>query len=588
MATIILGINAYHGDASACLLKNGVLVAAVEEERFRRIKHWAGFPTEAIRYCLEEGGVSIDKVDHIALNRNPSANLLKKALFAFTKRPSLLAVTDRLRNAGKVKGVAESLSSGLGVPIDSIKGKIHHVEHHLAHLASSFFVSPFNKSAVVSVDGFGDFVSTMWGTGEGTSISIDNKIHFPHSLGLFYLAITQYLGFFNYGDEYKVMGLAPYGEPTELMNMRKLVQLLPEGGFELNLDYFQHHSEGVSMIWEDGEPKIGPVFTNELISLLGPLRSKDEALTKRHWNIAASAQAMYEEAFFHLLSHVAKYSGETSLALAGGCAMNSVANGKIFQNTPFKQVYIQSAAGDSGGCIGAAYTVWHQELKEPRGFQMQHSYWGPSFDSKQIEQLLKENSKELQDANCSVEFFLEEEKLCQQTALAIEEGKVIGWFQGRMEWGPRALGNRSILGDPRRADMKDILNLKIKRRESFRPFAPSILREQVKEWFEIDCDVPFMLQVFQILQERRHEIPAVTHVNGSGRLQTLTEEQNPRYYRLIKAFADLTGVPILLNTSFNENEPVVCKPEEALSCFLRTKMDVIVLGDHLIKRNATN
>lgn len=588
METIILGINAYHGDASACLLKDGVLVAAVEEERFRRIKHWAGFPTEAIRYCLEEGGVSIDKVDHIALNRNPSANLIKKALFAFTKRPSLLAVTDRLRNAGKVKGVAESLSNGLAVPIESIKGKIHHVEHHLAHLASSFFVSPFNRAAVISVDGFGDFVSTMWGTGEGTSISIDNKIHFPHSLGLFYLAITQYLGFFNYGDEYKVMGLAPYGEPTELMNMRKLVQLLPEGGFELNLDYFQHHSEGVSMIWEDGEPKIGAVFTNELMSLLGPLRSKDEALTERHWNIAASAQAMYEEAFFHLLSHVAKYSGETSLALAGGCAMNSVANGKIFQNTPFKEVYIQSAAGDSGGCIGAAYTVWHQELKEPRGFQMQHSYWGPCFDNKQIDQLLKENSKELQDANCSVEFFLEEEKLCQQTALAIEEGKVIGWFQGRMEWGPRALGNRSILGDPRRADMKDILNLKIKRRESFRPFAPSILREQVKEWFEIDCDVPFMLQVFQILQERRHEIPAVTHVNGSGRLQTLTEEQNPRYYRLIKAFADLTGVPILLNTSFNENEPVVCKPEEALSCFLRTKMDVIVLGDHLIKRNATN
>jgi carbamoyltransferase len=584
VSTIILGINAHHGDASACILRDGILVAAAEEERFRRIKHWAGFPSEAIRYCLAEAGVSIDQVDHIALNRNPSAHLLKKALFAFGKRPSLAAVTDRLKNAGKVRGAAESLAAGLGVPPNAVRGKIHHVEHHLAHMGSSFLVSSFDSAAVVSVDGFGDFVSTMWGTGRGASISVEAKIHFPHSLGLFYLAITQYLGFANYGDEYKVMGLAPYGQPTELEKMCKIVRLMPKGEFELNLDYFQHHSEGVSMVWDDGEPKIGRVFTDALIDLLGPARNKDDALTDRHWNIAASAQAMYEEVFFYLLSHVAKVTGETRLALAGGCAMNSVANGKIFDRSPFKEVYIQSAAGDGGGCIGAAYVVWNQELKQPRSFRMEQSYWGPYYARDVVAALLAEKSAELHDAGCMVDEIGDEGELCRRTASAISEGKVIGWFQGRMEWGPRALGNRSILGDPRRADMKDILNLKIKRRESFRPFAPSILREHVKDWFETDYDVPFMLQVFQIQEARRSEIPAVTHVNGSGRLQTVTEAQNARYYRLIKIFSEMTGVPILLNTSFNENEPVVCRPEEALACFLRTKMDILVLGDFLIER----
>ncbi len=584
MNTIILGINAYHGDASACVLRDGILIAAAEEERFRRIKHWAGFPTEAIRYCLAEAGVSIDQVDHIALNRNPSANLLKKALFAFGKRPSLAAVTDRLKNAGKVRGAAESLAAGLGVPLNAVRGKIHHIEHHLAHMGSSFLVSPFDSAAVVSVDGFGDFVSTMWGIGKGSDISVAAKTLFPHSLGLFYLAITQHLGFANYGDEYKVMGLAPYGQPTELDKMREIVRLMPEGGFELNLDYFQHHTEGVSMVWDDGEPKIGRVFTDVLVDLLGPARNKDDALTDGHWNIAASAQAMYEEAFFHLLSHVAKATGETRLALAGGCAMNSVANGKIFECSPFKEVYIQSAAGDGGGCIGAAYVVWNQELKQPRSFRMEHSYWGPSYARDVVAVLLAEKSTELQDAGCAIDKIDDEAELCRRTATAISEGKVIGWFQGRMEWGPRALGNRSILGDPRRSDMKDILNLKIKRRESFRPFAPSILREHVKDWFELDHEVPFMLQVFQIQEARRHEIPAVTHVNGSGRLQTVTTDQNPRYYQLIKAFFSLTGVPIVLNTSFNENEPVVCRPQEALNCFLRTKMDVLVLGDYIIQR----
>ena len=582
---IILGLNAFHGDSSACLVVDGKLVAAAEEERFRRIKHWAGLPTEAIQYCLEAGGVSMSQVDRIAINRNPGANALRKALFAFSRKPSLAAIADRLKNAGRVRGVKDDLATALGVPANQIRAEVDNVEHHLAHLASAFFVSPFRDAAVVSVDGFGDFASAMWGVGRDNKIELADRTYFPHSLGLFYLAITQYLGFPNYGDEYKVMGLAPYGKPTEMERMRKLLKLLPEGRFEIELDYFVHHSEGVAMVWENGEPTIGRVFSRALEELFGPARNKGQPLKALHWNIAASAQAMYEDAFFHILEHVHAKTGLDSLALAGGCAMNSVANGKIFERSKFKDVYVQSAAGDAGGAIGAAFAIWNQELGKPRSFEMHHAYWGPEFSDAEVGVLLEERKGDLAMQHCEIARLDDEAELCRRTAQAISEGKVIGWFQGRMEWGPRALGNRSILGDPRRADMKDILNLKIKRRESFRPFAPSILREHVKDWFETDYDVPFMLQVFQILAVRRSEIPAVTHVNGSGRLQTVAEAQNARYYRLIKTFGEMTGVPILLNTSFNENEPVVCRPEEALDCFLRTKMDVLVFGDFFVERH---
>lgn len=581
---IILGLNAFHGDSSACLVVDGQLVAAAEEERFRRIKHWAGLPTEAIKYCLQAGGVGIEQVDHIAINRNPNANAFRKALFAFARKPCLSAITDRLKNAGRVRNVKEDIATALGVPPALIKAQVDNIEHHLAHLASAFFVSPFSEAAVVSVDGFGDFASVMWGTGQDNRIALADRTYFPHSLGLFYLAITQYLGFPNYGDEYKVMGLAPYGRPTEMEKMRQLVKLLPQGQFELELDYFVHHSEGVAMVWDNGEPTIGSVYSDKLAELLGPVRAKDQPLSEHHWNIAASAQAMYEEAFFHLLEHVHQKTGLQRLALSGGCAMNSVANGKIFQRSAFSEVYIQSAAGDAGGAIGAAYAVWNQELGNPRGFEMQHAYWGPEFNDSEVSELISKRSIELDTQACTLTYIDDEQELSRRTAQAISEGKVIGWFQGRMEWGPRALGNRSILGDPRRSDMKDILNLKIKRRESFRPFAPSILRERTKDWFETDYDVPFMLQVFQIREEKRAQIPAVTHVNGSGRLQTVNSAQNPSYHSLISAFEKLTGVPIILNTSFNENEPVVCKPEEALDCFLRTKMDVLVLGKYYVER----
>lgn len=582
--TVILGLNAYHGDSAACLVIDGQLVAAAEEERFRRIKHWAGFPSESIRYCLQAGGISIDQVDHIAINRNPSANLMKKALFAFAKRPSLKAITDRFANASKVKDIQQELSETLNVKSEKIKAKIHNVEHHKAHLASSFFVSPFDSAALVSVDGFGDFVSTMWATGKSSLIDVHDQVNFPHSLGLFYLAITQYLGFMNYGDEYKVMGLAPYGKPTEMDKMRSIVILKPKGLFELDLDCFLHHSEGVNMVWENGSPVMGRVYSDKLIELFGQARDKDEELTQHHKDLAASMQQMYEEAFFHLLDYVYEQTQNPNLCLAGGCAMNSVANGKVFEKSKFTELYIQAAAGDGGGAIGAAYYVWNHELGNPRGFVMDHAFLGPEFDEGVISELLNVKSAELKAEGCSVEKIDDLDLLIDRAASAVAEGKVMGWFQGRMEWGPRALGNRSIICDPSRADMKDILNSKIKRRESFRPFAPAIVREEVGNWFETDYDVPFMLQVYQIREEKRAQVPAVTHVNGSGRLQTVTEEQNLRYYRLIKQLGRKTGVPMILNTSFNENEPVVCTPQEAMACFLRTRMDVLVLGNWFVER----
>ena len=578
----ILGINAYHGDSAACLVIDGCLVAAAEEERFTRLKHWAGFPAQSIRYCLETARLKPSDIDHVALNRNPRSNFMRKIGFMLSRRPGFSAILNRAKNASKIAGIGGALEAETGAAWGA---KIHQIEHHRAHLASAFFVSSFEEAALVSVDGFGDFVSTMWGTGKGGRIRVDGQVNFPHSLGLFYLAMTQYLGFPNYGDEYKVMGLAPYGEPKYIEALRRVVRLEPEGRFSLDLGYFLHHAEGVSMVWDNGEPKIGCAYSDRLIELLGPARLPQEPLEQRHKDIAASVQAMYEEVFFALLKYVRRKTGLEALALAGGCAMNSVANGKVYVNTGFKKMYVQCAAGDAGGAIGAAFTVWNQTGKRQRQFVMDHAYWGPDFTADDIAHVLRENDAALKEAACRVEYVNNETGLCLQAAQAIADGKVVGWFQGRMEWGPRALGNRSILADPRRADMKDILNAKIKRRESFRPFAPSVLRESVSEWFETDDDVPFMLQVYQIREAKRALIPAVTHVNGSGRLQTVTGHQNARYYKLISFFQNLTGIPMVLNTSFNENEPIVCTPAEALDCFLRTRMDILVLGNYFLRRN---
>jgi carbamoyltransferase len=578
---IILGLNAFHADSAAALLRDGNLVAAAEEERFRRVKHWAGFPSHAIGYCLREAGISLSDISHVAVNQDSRANLFRKIAYIATQRPDLRIIASRLKNRRARQGVRELLATHF--PDSGFNGQVHPIEHHLAHLSSAFHVSPFQAAVVASIDGFGDFSSAAWGVGFGRDIHIDGRVYFPHSLGVFYQALTQYLGFPHYGDEYKVMGLAAYGKPTAAEAMRKVVRLKPNGTYELDLSYFRHHEEQISYQWTDGSPEFDALFAPALETLLGPRRKPDDPLEERHCDIARSVQLMYEEAFFNLIDALHNHYGLDDLTLAGGCAMNSVANGKVRRMTPFHRVYVQSAAGDAGGAIGAAFALWHK-LGGDRSFVMDHAYWGPHFSSDDVKALISTRHSEIALAGCAVHEVLDEAELCQRTATEIADGKVVGWFRGRMEWGPRALGNRSIVCDPRRSDMKAILNAKIKRRESFRPFAPSVLEEEVKNWFEEDDDVPFMMQVFQIREEKRPLIPAVTHVDGSGRLQTVYRRTNPLYYRLIEAFRDLTGVPMVLNTSFNENEPVVCEPKEALDCFLRTAMDVLVLESTMFVR----
>jgi carbamoyltransferase len=577
----ILGVNAYHADAAACLVRDGALIAAAEEERFRRLKHWAGFPTLAIGYCLAEAGLSLSDIDVIAINRNHRANLARKIAYVFSGRPNLKLLLDRIRHRSQWRGIAEELARNF--PHARFRGRIEPVEHHFAHLASAFYVSPFTEAVAVSVDGFGDFASAAWGVGNRTALSLEGRVLFPHSLGIFYQAMTQYLGFPHYGDEYKLMGLAAYGQPSMVESVRPLVSLVRGGAFELDLRFFRHHREPVAYEWNGGEPVCGDLFSDDLERVLGPRRAADEPLTDRHRDLAFATQAVFEEALFHLLnSPVIRYRSD-ALVLAGGCAYNSVANGKIQQRTRFKRAYLQSAAGDAGGAIGAALAAWHHAGGR-RCEPMTHAYWGPGYDDDALAACVEAQRAELAAQDCSIRNVAGEAELTETVAQAIAAGHVVGWFQGRMEWGPRALGNRSILGDPRRGDMKEILNLKIKRRESFRPFAPSILREAVADWFERDDDVPFMLQVYSIRPERRSAVPAVTHVDGTGRLQTVTAQSNPRYHALIEAFHRLTGVPMLLNTSFNENEPVVCRPEEALDCFVRTSMDMLVLGRTVIAR----
>jgi len=586
---IILGLNAFHADSSAALVRDGQLIAAAEEERFRRIKHWAGFPVHAISYCLSQAGVQLSDVEHVAFNQDNRANLMRKICYFLIKPPNINSVLSRLRNRRARAGLPALLEQAF--PSQTVRAKFHAVEHHLAHLSSAFYVCPFDQAAVVSIDGFGDFCSAAWGAATGCEISTYGRVYFPHSLGIFYQAVTQCLGFPHYGDEYKVMGLAPYGRPSFRDAMRKVVRLLPDGGFELDLKFFRHGDDhlalgGLSYQWADGSPEFGDLFSPALEGLLGPRRLPADPLEERHRDIARSAQAIYEEAFFHLLEVLHKRSGLTDVSLAGGCAMNSVANGKVRRVTPFQRVYVQAAAGDAGGAIGSAFAVWHK-LGGKRTFVMDHAYWGPGFGAAEITQLVAAHRSALSADGCTVEEIADEAELCRRTAAAIADGQVVGWFQGRMEWGPRALGNRSILCDPRRADMKALLNAKIKRRESFRPFAPSVLEEAVPEWFEEDDAVPFMMQVFQIREEKRKLIPAVTHVDGSGRLQTVAQRANPRYYRLIESFRALTGIPMVLNTSFNENEPVVCRPGEALDCFLRTRMDALVVENTFVTRQVS-
>jgi carbamoyltransferase len=562
------------------------VVAAVEEERFRRIKHWSGLPTEAMRWCLRDAGLDWSQVDAVAINRDTRAQRWARLAFALRHRPSLALMLRRLANRRRAANLAQSLSARF----EGWRGQVHAVEHHEAHLASAFEVCPAGEAVCVSVDGFGDFSSSAWGLGRrDRGVSVEGRVLFPHSLGIFYSAITQFLGFPHYGDEYKMMGLAPYGKPRYLETMRRILRLRSDGGFELNLDCFRHHRSDVHYTWDDCAPQVGEWFDRAGMSaILGEPRRREEPLTQHHRDVACSAQAAYEEALFSLLRSLHSRHPLPDLALAGGCALNSVANGKVNLRTPFKTLHLPLSPGDAGGAVGAALCVARRQGSTLGAATMPQPYLGPQFDETALQQCLQQYAGPLAAAGCRPRRVESDQALCDEVAAEIEQGKVVGWFQGRVEWGPRALGNRSILADPRRADMKDILNSKIKRRESFRPFAPSILREAVAEWFEQDADVPGMMQVFVVKAERREQIPAVTHVDGSGRLQTVHAQSNPLYHQLISAFALRTGVPMLLNTSFNENEPVVCQPSEAMECFLRTAMDVLVLGPWLLCRSTSD
>ncbi|MDQ6672234.1 MAG: carbamoyltransferase [Chloroflexota bacterium] len=580
----ILGINAFHAGASACLIRDGELIAAAEEERFRRIKYLAGFPSEAIRYCLSEAGISSDAIDHVGISRNPTANLHKKALFALTRRPGLSFVRDRLTNAARVRDPREALGQALQLDASRLKAKFHNVEHHRAHMASAFFVSPLREAAILSVDGMGDFVSTMWGVGRGERIQVLGEVNFPHSLGIFYTAVSQWLGFTRYGDEGKVMGLAPYGRPVYLDLMHKVVRLQDDGTFELNLDMFVHHATGAGMTWEAGAPQLGTLYSERFVDVFGPPKRPGPGAwadltspeNEHYADVAASLQGMLEAAEFGLVRMLQRTTRQKALCIAGGVGLNSSFNGKVRLETPFEDVFVQPAAGDAGTSLGVAYYIYHHILGGPRKFVMSSAATGPGFDDGLISRVLARRGL---TSRC-----LTDDELCRCAAQLIEQGNVVGWFQGRMEWGPRALGNRSIVADPRREDMKDILNARVKHREPFRPFAPSILAEATGDYFDQDYPDPFMTKVYRVRPEKRSLIPAVTHVDGTGRLQTVYRTSAPLYWQLIKEFENLTGVPVVLNTSFNDNEPIVCTPDEAVDCFLRTKMDALVVGHHLVRK----
>lgn len=572
----ILGINAYHADSSAAIFVDGKLIAATEEERFTRVKHWAGFPARAIEFCLKEANVTLEQLDHIAIGRDPKAKIKNKMAF-LAKNPlaNVGMVMDRIKNAKNVASLEEEFEKEFGVPADVIKPKIHQIEHHRSHLASAFFASPYDEAAILSIDGSGDFTTTMIATGKGNKIEVLDSVDFPVSAGLFYTAFTQYLGFPHYGDEYKVMGLAPYGEPLYVDDIKNMLRFTEDGLFKWDQKYFTQATK-IKLDYENNIPTVSQLYTKKIEDVFGPARQKGDELTQKHKDIAASVQRVCEDLVMHILTHLQKRTGLKNVCIAGGVAQNSVANGKVLSQTPFENLYIPSAGHDAGISMGAGLYLYNQILDNERAEPIYTAYTGSRFSNEEIEAYLKERGIEYQK--------MDDEQLYDKITDKLLEPGVVGWYSGRAEFGPRALGGRSIIADPRNPKAKDLLNSKIKRRESFRPFAPSILKEYVSEYFTKVEDVPFMEKVLPIKPEKHKEIPAVTHVDGTGRLQTVMKEVSPRYYDLIETFRKKTGTPILLNTSFNENEPIVNTPEEALNCFLRTDMDMLVMENIILEK----
>jgi carbamoyltransferase len=576
---LILGLNMFHADASAAILQDGEVIFAVAEERLNRIKHYAGFPVLAIKACLDAAGAKITDVDHVAVGQVSDANLAKKVQYALAN-PSRILNFIRLRQRKEgMRDVRSLLANGLEVDAGALRFQEHHVEHHIAHIASAYFCSPWGKAAGFSYDGSGDFVSTMMARCEDNQIEVLDRIYLPHSLGSFYTMICEFIGYKKYGDEGKVMGLAPYGRPTYREKVGEIA-ILRNGSFQLNLDYFQPLGSNQGMrVLPNGTVRLARHFSDRMKKLFGAPREPHSEITQREMDLAYAMQSRFEEIFFHLLKRLHEHVPVDELVMAGGCALNSVANGKIFSQTPFRDTWIQPAAGDEGLAIGAALYTCCSILRQPRRYIMKDAYLGPEFSSTRIESDLKAASLLYRK--------LEHESLLDAVATQVAAGNVVGWFQGKMEWGPRALGNRSILAHPGLPEMKDTLNARIKHREWFRPFAPSILAERQSEYFEHDHPSPFMLHVYKIRPEKRAQLTAVNHVDNTGRLQTVTRKENPLYHGLIQAFERKTGIPVILNTSFNENEPIVCTPAEAIDCFKRTRMDALAIGPYVVQKTET-
>jgi carbamoyltransferase len=571
---LILGLNMFHADASAAIVQDGEVVFAIAEERLNRIKHYAGFPALAVKACLDAVGAKITDIDHVAVGQDSDANLTKKVQYALANPAKILNFIRLRQRKQAMRDVRLLLAKALDVDAQQLRFQEHHLEHHIAHIASAYYCSPWEKAAGFSYDGSGDFVSTMMARCEGSEIEVLDRVFLPHSLGSFYTMICEFIGYKKYGDEGKVMGLAPYGKPTYCKQISEIVRL-KDREFQLNLDYFKPLGSNQGMqIQADGTVKLAPHFSSRMKEIFGEPREPYSEITQRDMDLAFAMQHNFEEVFFHLANSLHKRAPSENLAMAGGCALNSVANGKLFDRSPFQKTWIQPAAGDEGLAIGAALHTYHSVLKQPRRYVMKNSYLGLEFSDSRVESDLKK-------ANFSYKK-LEREPLLDTVAEQIAAGNVVGWFQGRMEWGPRALGNRSIVAHPGLPNMKDVLNARIKQREWFRPFAPSVLAERQSEYFEHDHPSPFMLHVYKIRAEKREQLCAVNHVDDTGRLQSVSREENPLYYDLIRAFERRTGIPVILNTSFNENEPIVCTPAEAIDCFKRTRMDVLAIGPLLV------
>ncbi len=563
----ILGISCYYHDAAACLIKDGRIVAAAEEERFTRLKHDTSFPINAINYCLKEAGIKGKDLDYVGFYEKPllkferllsqHLEMFPRSYWSFFKAlPSW--INEKLRVPGTIR-------KKLGY-----NGEIIFVEHHMAHAASSYLVSPFNESAVLTIDGIGEWATTTLGAAKGNGITIIKEIQFPHSLGLLYSAVTAHLGFKVNDHEYKVMGLAPYGKPAYYDKFKKIIKMNDDGSYRLDMSYFVYHYKMT-------------MPSNKFMNEFGPTRKRFEEVGQRHKDIAASLQKITEEYLFKLANHLYDITKQKNICIAGGVALNSVANGKILRNTKFKNIYIQAAAGDAGTSLGVAFYIYNTILNKKRVYVMNDAYHGPGFSADYIRNFLNKNKVNYRE-------FKNESELIKESASLIFENNVIGWFQGRMEWGPRALGARSILSNACNPEMRDILNLKVKHRELFRPFAPVVTEEDAYDYFEADKPIPipadFMLMVYPVKKDKRKLIPAVTHVDGSGRLQTIRKLQNPRYYGLIKEFEKLSKVPILINTSFNiRGEPIVCTPEDAYKCMMGTGIDYLVIDQFLIARS---